>query len=77
MSKITNDDKMKRVRIRKILKVFIILFGFLTLVLAIYSLVTKASPIYAIISFIIEFVLSKYREKLDPKEVKSDSKNQE
>lgn len=77
MNKITNDEKIKRVKTRKILKGFIIFFGFLTLVLAIYSLVTKNSPIYALISFIIEFTLSKYREKLDPKKVVSDSKNQE
>lgn len=75
MSKLTNYEKIKRIKIRKILRVFIIFFGLLTLGLAIYSLVTKASPIYAVISFIIEFVLSKYREKLNLKEVKSDLKN--
>ena len=65
--KISNDEKMKRVKIRKILKGFIIFFGFLTLVLAIYSLTTESTPIFAIISFIIEAGLSKYRSSLDPK----------
>ena len=75
--KITNDQKIKRVKQRKILKYLIIFFGFLTLILATHSLITKATPIYAIICFTVEFILSKYREKLDPKEVKTDLKNQE
>lgn len=75
MNKNINEEKIKRVKTRKVLKGFIIFFGFVTLVLAIHSLVTKTSPIYALISFLIEFILSKYREKLDPKKVVSDSKN--
>jgi len=76
MSKITNDEKLKRVKQRKVLKYFIIFFGLITVILAIFSLITKISPIYALISFIIEVILSKYREKLDPKTVALDSKNQ-
>lgn len=72
-----NEEKIKRVRVRKILKGFIIFFGLLTLVLAIYSLVTKFTPIFAIISFLIEAILSYFRNKLDPKLLNSDSKNQE
>ena len=52
MNKI-NDEKIKRVKQRKILKVFIIFFGLATLVLAIHSLVTGFTPILAIISFLI------------------------
>ena len=77
MNKNVNDEKIKRVRTRKILKVFIIFFGFLTLILAIHSLITKFTPLPAIISFLIEALLSKYRNKLDPKLVNLDSKNQE
>ena len=77
MTKLTNDEKIKRVKIRKILRYLIIFFGFLTLILAIHSLVTGFNPIFSIISFIIEFVLSKVRNKLDPKEVDLDSKSQE
>lgn len=72
-----NEEKIKRVRVRKILKGFIIFFGLLTLVLAIHSLVTKFTPIFAIISFLIEAILSYFRNKLDPKLLNSDSKNQE
>ncbi len=74
--RLTNDEKIKRVKQRKILKGFIIFFGLLTLGLAIYSLVTKFTPIPAIVSFIIEVFLSKYRDKLDPKEGVLGSKNQ-
>ena len=77
MRKVSNDEKIKRVKQRKILKGFIIFFGLLTLVLAIHSLVTKFTPLPAIISFLIEAILSHYRNKLDPKVVTSDSKNQE
>ena len=76
MNKI-NDEKIKRVKQRKILKVFIICFGLATLVLAIHSLVTGFTPILAIISFLIEALLSRYRNKLDPKLVTSDLKNPE
>lgn len=71
----TNDEKLKRRKKRQILKVFIIIFGLATLVLAICSLLYKISPIYAIITFLIEALLSNYRTKLDPKVVNLDSKN--
>lgn len=77
MSKLTNNEKIKRIKQRKILKAFILIFGLSTIILAILSLTINLNPIFAIISFIIEFILSKYREKLDPKEVNPDSKNQE
>lgn len=73
----TNDEKIKNVKKRKILKVLVIFFGLLTLILAIYSLVTKFTPIPALITFIIEAVISKYRDKLDPKVEALNSKNQE
>ena len=76
MNKI-NDEKIKRVKQRKILKVFIIFFGLATLALAIHSLVNGFTPILAIISFLIEALLSRYRNKLDPKLVTSDLKNLE
>ncbi len=75
--KLTNDEKIKRVKQRKILKGFIIFFGLLTLVLAIYSLVTKFTPIPAIVSLVVEAILSKYRDQLDPKVEVSAPKNQE
>ena len=76
MNKI-NDEKIKRVKQIKILNLFIIFFFLDTLVLAIHSLVTGFTPILAIISFLIEALLSRYRNKLDPKLVTSDLKNPE
>lgn len=76
-SKISNDEKIKRVKQRKILKYFIIFFGLLTLVLSIHSLATKFTPIFALLSFLVEAILSKIRNDLDPKVVDLDSKNQE
>ena len=64
---IDNDEKVKRIKIRKILKGFIIFFGIMTLALAMYSLINKFTPIPAIITFIIELTLTKWRDSLDPK----------
>jgi len=65
MTKLTNEEIIKRMKVRKILKYLIIIFGLLTLTLSIHSLVTKFTPIPALISFIIEFSLTKYRNKLE------------
>lgn len=67
MTKISNDELLKRVKKRKIIKSFIIIFGLLTIGLSVYSLVTKFSPIPALITFIIEVVLTNYRNKIDIK----------
>ena len=72
----TNEEKIKIMKRRRILYYLIIFFGVSTLVLAIISLVQKFTPLPAIVSFIIEAVLSKYRSKLDPKVGVPDSKNQ-
>lgn len=77
MKMISNDEKVKRVKQRKILRILIIIFGLATLVLALFSLFNKISPIYAIITFVIEAGLSQYRNKLDPKLANLGSKNQE
>ena len=73
----TNDEKLERIKKRKILLVFIVIFGIATVTLALLSILIKLTPIPAIITFLIEAILSKYRDKLDPKEAKTDSKNQE
>ena len=76
-TKISNDEKIERVKKRKILKGLILFFGLLTLVLSIHSLVTNFTPVLAILAFLIEVILSSYRNKLDPKVEDLDSKNQE
>ena len=68
MSNLTNDEKLQNIKKRKVLKGLIIIFSVLTIVTSILSLWKNINPLYAIICFVIEIVLSKYREKLDPKE---------
>ena len=72
----TNDEKIKVIKKRRILYYLIIFFGLTTLVLALFSLVEKITPIPAIITFLIEAILTKEREKLSVKEEALDSKNQ-
>lgn len=70
-----NIEKVKIMQKRRILYYLIIFFGILTLILASVSLVNKFTPIPAIITFVVEFILTKYREKLDPKAEALDHKN--
>lgn len=60
----TNDEKVKIMKKRRILYYLIIFFGISTLVLAVFSLIDKFTPIPAIITFLIEVILTKEREKL-------------
>ena len=78
MIRMTNDEKIKIMKKRRILYYLIIFFGLATLVLAIFSLVEKFTPIPAIITFAVEAILSNYRNKLsyDSKEEAPGSKNQ-
>lgn len=71
----TNDEKLKRLKIRKILKILIIIFALLTIIASCLSLFKNINPIYAIISFIIELGLSKYRENLVLKDEFKNNKN--
>ena len=71
MTKLTNDQNIKNLKARKILRYFIILFGLVTIVLAILSLVIKLSFIYSLISFVIMTILTKKRESIPIKISKS------
>lgn len=61
---ITNEDKYNIAKKKIFLWYMIIVFGILTIVLSIISLVFKISPIYAIICFVLEIIFSKLYEKL-------------
>ena len=65
MKNISNDEKIKISRIRKILRVGTIIFTLLTIIFSLLSLIIKISPIPAVICFIIEILLTKYSEKID------------
>jgi len=60
----TNDEKDKAYKKRQILRILIIVFGLATLVLSIWSLVDKVTPIPALICFLIEAILSKCRDNI-------------
>lgn len=63
---ITNDEKLKRLKKRKFLWYGIIFFGIMTIVLSLFSLLHDLSPLYAVFCFLIEVVLSKCRNSIDP-----------
>ena len=64
MTKLSNEEKESRYKKRKILLALIVIFGISTIVLSVLSIIFKISPVFALISFVIEAILSKYREKL-------------
>lgn len=71
----TNEEKVKRLEKRRVLLTLIILFGISTIVLSILSLVVELNPIFAVISFTVEAILSNYRNKLDSNYVKEEKKD--
>lgn len=62
MVKLTNDQNIKNLKKRKILRYLIIFFGVVTIVLAILTLTIKLSFIFSLISFLIMTILTKKRE---------------
>ena len=63
---ISNQEKLNRLKLRKILWYCIIVFGILVLLFSVYSLITGFTPLPAIICFVLEAVLSKWRNSIDP-----------
>lgn len=64
MEKLTNDQNIKNLRTRKILRRIIIVFCLLTIVLAILSLTVKLGAGYSLVSFLITTLLIKKRESI-------------
>lgn len=64
MKKFTNDEKYNAYKKRKLLRIFIIVFGVATITLAILSLILKFSCIYAVVTFLVMSLLNKYRDSL-------------
>lgn len=62
MEKLSNDQILKNIKVRKILKVLLIIFSILTITLSVLSLLINLNPIFAVISFIIEVILNKKRD---------------
>ena len=64
MVKLTNDQNIKNLKTRKILRIFIIIFGLLTIILAFLSLTIKLGIGYSLVAFIIMTILTRKREKM-------------
>lgn len=62
-NKITNEQKYKYAKYNLICWYLIIITGILTIAFSLLSLFKNISPIYAIISFILEIIFTKVREK--------------
>jgi len=71
MEKLTNDQNIKNLKTRKILRYLIITFGIITIILAILSLTIKLSFGYSLVSFIVMTILTKKRESIPIKISKS------
>lgn len=64
MTKLTNDENIKNLKKRKVLRYLIIVFGIITIVLAILALTIKLSFIFSLIAFIIMTMLTKKRDSI-------------
>lgn len=64
MEKLSNDQNIKNLKTRKILRIWIIIFGILTILLAVLSLTIKLGFGYSLASFIIMTILTKKRESI-------------
>ena len=64
MVKITNDEIIKNLKKRKVLRYIIMALGLLTIVLAILALTIKLNFIFSLLSFIVMTILTKKRESI-------------
>lgn len=64
MTKLTNDENIRNLKKRKVLRYLIIVFGIITIILAILALTIKLSFIFSLVAFIIMTMLTKKRESI-------------
>lgn len=64
-SRFSNEEKERRYRIRKVLRLIIMAFATATIVLAVLCLAIKLSFIYPLITYIITAVLTYIRNRYD------------
>ena len=62
--KLDNEEIYKKTKLSRILWYAIMLFGLSTIILAVCSLIFEISPIYCIITFILEAISTKWRSKI-------------
>lgn len=59
--RLTNDENIKNLQIRKVLRILIIIFSVITIVLSLLSLIIGISFAYGLITYIIVVILSRKR----------------
>lgn len=64
-SKFSNEEKERRYKIRKVLRVLIIIFAAATIVLSVLCLAIKLSFVYPLITYVITSVLTSARNHYD------------
>lgn len=64
MKKLTNDENIKNLRLRRLLRIIIIISGLATIILALLSLIIKISVWYAIGTMLVTTLLTRYRESI-------------
>ena len=64
MKKLSNDENIKNLKKRKILRIFIIIFAILTIALSLFVFFYNISIIFPVISYILTHVLIRYKEKI-------------
>ena len=62
--KISNDENIKNLKKRKILRIIIIIFCLITIALAVSSLIFNISFIFPLLSFIITHILINIKDKI-------------
>lgn len=63
MSKtISNDENIRNLKIRKILRIVIIIFSLITIGLSILSIIYSINIIYPLLAFILTHILMKIRD---------------
>lgn len=63
--KLSNDENIKNLNRRKVLRVVVIICAIITISLSILSIFDKVNIIFPIIFFILTHFLLKYREKIE------------
>lgn len=63
--KLTNDENIKNLKKRKVLRYFIILFAVLTIAFSLLNLFFQVSLVFALVSFVITTVLDKVRSNIE------------
>ena len=62
--KISNDENIRNLKIRKILRIIIITFALITMGLSFASIIFNISLLFPILSFIITHILMRIKEKI-------------